>query len=208
MRRWRSGSAARALSGLPRLGADLPGGPGAGVDGRPLARPAAGGRSRDRLRGRAGACRLRRRRRRPSSSFWLAVIERRRPQTGIVYAVLATAGLYLVFAWGCGCGCPRAAVRVSAGWKPSSTSHRVSRWRSRRSTSSSAFLGCAARDDRRRPARASGRPRPFRCSCPSPTRSARRSPRSSCWPGSTTGPCTAGRRPPSCSTSRARPPRS
>jgi hypothetical protein len=32
--------------------------------------------------------------------FWLSVIERRRPQTGIVYAVLATAGLYLVFAWG------------------------------------------------------------------------------------------------------------
>ncbi|HSV93713.1 MAG TPA: tripartite tricarboxylate transporter TctB family protein [Desulfobacterales bacterium] len=32
--------------------------------------------------------------------FWLAVIERRRPQTGIVYAVLATTGLYLVFAWG------------------------------------------------------------------------------------------------------------
>lgn len=32
--------------------------------------------------------------------FWLAVIERRRPLTGLGYTVLATAGLYLVFAWG------------------------------------------------------------------------------------------------------------
>ncbi len=32
--------------------------------------------------------------------FWLSVIERRPPPTALVYAVLATVGLYLVFAWG------------------------------------------------------------------------------------------------------------
>jgi hypothetical protein len=32
--------------------------------------------------------------------FWLSVIERRPPSTALVYAVLATVGLYLVFAWG------------------------------------------------------------------------------------------------------------
>ena len=33
-------------------------------------------------------------------AFWVSVIESRRPRTGLMFALLATAGLFAVFAWG------------------------------------------------------------------------------------------------------------
>jgi hypothetical protein len=33
-------------------------------------------------------------------AFWVSVIEGRRPRTGLMFALLATAGLFAVFAWG------------------------------------------------------------------------------------------------------------
>jgi hypothetical protein len=33
-------------------------------------------------------------------AFWVSVIESRRLRTGLVYALMATAGLFVIFAWG------------------------------------------------------------------------------------------------------------